>query len=172
LNVTIEIYADVIRRIFAECNRFNEHETGGALIGFYEVAANSDLSITVAGVIDAGPNTHRTAVSLFTDGEYQEKVFRQIEARNPKVEHLGNRHTHHVNNLRTLSAGDCQTYHKRVNSPNHNTDFWYALLVTEKLAESRYQTKHYVLFRNDPNEYEIEPAQIRFTQQPMLTGEG
>lgn len=153
--VTIQIYSGVYEAITKECDRFNTHETGGALIGTYNYDSHTGLVITVSGVIDAGPKAQRTSVSFFKDGEYQEKIFRQIERRHPNIEHLGNWHTHHVNGLETLSKGDCETYHKNVNSKNHNTDFWYALLVTRKTVAGMYLVKHYILYRNDPNEYQI-----------------
>lgn len=166
--VSINIVSKVITLIFDECNRFNDHETGGALIGFYGKNGNT-LVITVAGAIGAGPNARRTATSFFKDGEYQEREFRRIEKSHPSVEHLGNWHTHHMNGYPTLSAGDCTTYHKHVNSPNHNTDFWYALLVTSKLDISRYAMKHFMLYRGNPGEYELESRCVQFIGGEVLS---
>lgn len=164
--VSIQIYSGVYDAIVEECDRFDTHETGGALIGTYRYDPDIGLVITVSGVIDAGPKARRTAVSFFKDGEYQEKIFRQIERRPPDIEHLGNWHTHHVNGYPTLSPGDCTTYHKNVNSSNHNTDFWYALLITQKTVTG-YRARHYVLYRNDPREYEVKSvAQVNHPAHP------
>lgn len=165
--VSLVIHQGVIASIFAECNRFDSHETGGALIGTYQGSTASDFTITVAGVIDAGPQAQRTATSFFKDGDYQERVFRQIERKHPEIEHLGNWHTHHMNGYPTLSPGDRATYHKNVNSKNHNTDFFYAFLVTTKTGAS-YKTRHFILYRGDGNEYEISPTRITMVNRPIL----
>src|SRR5438309_1389187 len=82
--------------IFDECDRFDHDETGGRIIGSVRQAGD-DVVLVVQGVIDAGPRAKRSAVSFFQDGEYQEKIFRQVESSHPEIEHLGNWHTHHVN---------------------------------------------------------------------------
>jgi hypothetical protein len=135
-------------------------ETGGALIGTYRGSPRTGLFINCDGVIDAGPYARRTRTSFFKDGEYQERMFREIENERPEIEHLGNWHTHHVNGYPTLSPGDCATYHKNVNSLNHNTDFFYAFLVIEKLGFKRYKTKHFIVYRGNPSEYEIPATQV------------
>lgn len=167
----VTIYRGVLDSIFAECDKFDTHETGGALIGTYgstsKGGTGQHLAITVSGVIDAGPRARRSAVSFFKDGDYQEKVFRQVEAIHPEIEHLGNWHTHHVNGLETLSNGDCETYNHVVNSPNHNTDFWYALLVTKKL-KSGYAVKHFIFYRNHYRGYELSPDVVKIQDRDAL----
>jgi hypothetical protein len=164
--ILIVIPNAIIDAIFAECDRYDSHETGGALIGTYR-GSRDDLTITVAGVIGAGPNARRSATSFFKDGDYQERRFREIERIHPSIEHLGNWHTHHVNGYPTLSPGDCVTYHKNVNSKNHNTDFWYAFLVTNKTGRC-YSFRHYILYRDDPKEYEIPSEQLAVVDRPIL----
>lgn len=170
--VRISLPRDALESIFDECDRYDHDETGGRLIGTYQKTWRGGLSITVSGVIEPGPGATRSKTSFFQDGDYQEHIFRELEARHPEIEHLGNWHTHHVNGYPTLSGGDQQTYHRIVNHENHNTDFFYALLVTARNAGAqgldRYDVKHFVLFRGQPGEYEIPPSRVQIVDQPVL----
>ena len=100
----------------------------------------------------------RSPTSFFQDGEYQETIFRKIEAEHTEIEHLGNWHTHHVNGLNTLSSGDIETYKRIVNHEKHNTDFFYALLVVSKnqtfYNRERYLMKHFLFKRGESLVYE------------------
>ncbi len=157
--------------IFDECDRYDQDETGGRIVGTY-TAHKDQLTVTVSGVIGPGPNARRTAVSFFQDGEYQEDVFRGLENAHPKIEHLGNWHTHHVNGFPTLSPGDIETYRRTVNHESHNTDFFYALLVVAKNArqrsEERYSIKHYVLKRDDSDVYEVASRNVELTDSRLI----
>jgi integrative and conjugative element protein (TIGR02256 family) len=171
MNPKIIIHRGVLDAIFAECDKFDHAETGGALVGTYRYDTGVNV-ITVSGIIEAGPKAQRTAVSFFKDGEYQERRFREIERQDPRIEHLGNWHTHHVNGLQTLSNGDVTTYQKHVNSPNHNTDFWYAFLVTEKISgfHSRdYVYKNFMLYRGDPAVYVLPEHRLIIVDRPCLS---
>src|SRR5713226_5747036 len=139
--VSISIARGALESIFDECDQYDIDETGGRLIGNYR-QKGAKYEIQVLGVLGPGPNARRSPTSFFQDGEYQERVFRAVERDHPNLEHLGNWHTHHVNGLQTLSGGDRETYHATVNHHNHNTDFFYALLVTRKTPHhhSRYDT--------------------------------
>ena len=140
----VTIPSNILEGIYDECDKYEDAETGGRLLGFL----NDKNIIEVRALIAAGPKARRTRTSLFQDGEYQERVFRGIEKLYPRIMHLGNWHTHHVNGLETLSNGDVKTYSKAVNSPKHAQDFFYALLVTRQtLGIQRYFTKHFVFFR-------------------------
>ena len=130
-NVNLVIPRSALEIVFDECDRYNADETGGRILGTFENRGNF-LTISVTGIIEPGPNAQRTATYFKQDGHYQEQVFRQVEEREPSIEHLGNWHTHHVNGLKHLSGGDIETYRRTVEHQNHNTDFFYALLVTEK----------------------------------------
>ena len=155
VSLTIKIPAAILDGIFRECDRFSDEETGGRLLGFY-TWRGTDLHIDVKALIAAGPNAKRSRVSFFQDGDYQERVFRAVEQKCPQIEHLGNWHTHHVNGLRSLSQGDCQTYQKCVNSPNHNTNFFYALLVTHATQNHlRYGVRHFVFVRHAKDFVEV-----------------
>jgi hypothetical protein len=158
--------------IFDECDQFDDHETGGRILGTYRDEA-SQLHVDVRALIDSGPRAQRSAVSFFQDGDYQENVFRQIEARHPEIEHLGNWHTHHMNGLQHLSSGDLATYQRIVNHANHNTAFFYALLVTTKHRSfrdplDRYAIKHYLFHRKDPKAYEIPARHVEIVSAPIL----
>lgn len=157
--------------VFDECDGFDQDETGGRVIGTFE-QRNGKLDIHITGIIEAGPQARRSAVTFFQDGEFQEKVFRKIEDHHPDIEHLGNWHTHHVNGLDRLSEGDMETYFRTVNHRNHNTSFFYALLVTAKHNSSdplrRYAVNHYVFRRGDDRIYELHRNQVQIVDAPLI----
>lgn len=157
--------------IFDECDGFDQDETGGRIIGTFK-EHGGQLIVHISGIIESGPQAQRTTVSFFQDGKHQERIFRQIELRHPEIEHLGNWHTHHVNGLQTLSGGDIDTYRRTVNHHNHNTSFFYALLVTAKHRTSdalrRYSVKHFVFRRGDERVYEIPPRLVEIVNSPLL----
>ncbi len=161
--------------VFDECDRYDTDETGGRILGTYEKHGDS-LVVTVNGIIEPGPNAARTSTYFKQDGDHQERVFREIEKREPTVEHLGNWHTHHVNGLRHLSGGDIETYRRTVEHRNHNIDVFYALLVTErqprKTGGDRYFYKNYLLRRGDPKVYEIPPSALSLTHDPLVWPSG
>src|SRR5579859_236689 len=165
--VIISMPRNALEAIFDECDRHDIDETGGRIIGMYKKKGR-DYELDVLGVIGPGPNARRTPTSFFQDGEYQERVFRAVEKDHPNLQHLGNWHTHHVNGLQTLSGGDRETYHATVNHHNHNTDFFYALLVTRKTPHHRrrYETKHFLLFRGDDTIRELDESQVHILEQP------
>ncbi|MCH7725093.1 MAG: hypothetical protein IH991_01235 [Planctomycetes bacterium] len=170
-DVRIVIPKAAIQTVFDECDRYERDETGGRVIGVYDVQ-NGVTSLRVTGIIEPGPSAERTPVYLMQDGEYQEQVFRRIETQHPDVEHLGNWHTHHVNGLPHLSDGDLETYGRIVNHRNHNTDFFYALLVVERnrsgTTETRYSTKHYLFRRGDSVVYEVPSKFVEVVDETLM----
>jgi integrative and conjugative element protein (TIGR02256 family) len=168
----VTIHRAALEAIFDECDRYDHDETGGRLLGTFKLGHFQRLSITVSAIIEPGPKASRTPTSFFQDGEYQEQVFRALERQHPEIEHLGNWHTHHVNGYPTLSGGDRETYHRIVDHPKHNTDFFYALLVTARNPKGakggRYAVKHFVLRRGAPGELEIPASQVTIVDQPIL----
>jgi hypothetical protein len=166
----VTIARAALESVFDECDRYDADETGGRLLGTYR-GKGSGFEITVSGVIGPGPNARRSSTSFFQDGNYQEQVFRAVEARHPDVEHLGNWHTHHVNGFPTLSGGDISTYRNVVNHRNHNTDFFYALLVVRKNARGnpRYEVRHYFFRRDDETVYEIPQKEVQVVDLPLLS---
>lgn len=159
--LTVSIPRPILEGIFSECDRFSNEETGGRLLGFY-TWQRTDLHIDVRALIAAGPNARRSRISFFQDGDYQERVFRAVENKHPRIEHLGNWHTHHPNGLGALSQGDIETYTKCVNSPNHNTDFLYALLVTHATPNSPtpYAIRHFVFVRHSYEFVEVPAKDV------------
>ncbi len=170
-DIALEIPRNALEIIFDECDRYDADETGGRVLGTYK-NRDHDLTVSVNGIIEPGPSAQRTATYFKQDGSYQERVFREVEEREPTVEHLGNWHTHHVNGLRHLSGGDIETYRRTVEHKNHNMDFFYALLVTErkpgKSGLQRYLFKNYVLRRGDPEVYEIPSSALTLTDASLV----
>lgn len=166
---SISIAREALESIFDECDKVDVDETGGRLIGTYG-NENGQYEIQVKGVLEPGPKAQRSPTSFFQDGEYQERLFRSIEACHPSIEHLGNWHTHHVNGYPTLSGGDKTTYFNIVNHEKHNTDFFYALLVVSKNrgGNPRYAIKHFLFRRNDQTVYEIPAKHVRLVDTPAL----
>lgn len=165
--VSVTIPSKVLSEIYDECDHYDIDETGGRLIGTYK-QTGAQYDITVSGVLGPGPNATRSRTSFFQDGTYQEQMFRAIEAKHPEIEHLGNWHTHHVNGYPTLSGGDITTYLRTVNHQNHNTDFFYALLVIKKNTKGnpRYNIKHFFFRRDDATAYEIPDSQVQIVDVP------
>jgi hypothetical protein len=159
--VTISFPRKAMEAVFNECDKYDIDETGGRIIGTYQ-KRGKQYDVSVLGIIDPGPNARRSPISFFQDGEYQERVFREVEKDHPNLEHLGNWHTHHVNGLATLSSGDRATYQRIVNHVKHNTDFFYALLVVRKTPHrsQRYEVKHHVIFRNEETIHEIPASRV------------
>ena len=167
--VSLSIPVKTLEAIFDECDRDDVNETGGRIIGTYN-KKGKHYEIDVLGIIDAGPKARRSPTSLFQDGEYQETVFRHVEKQYRDIEHLGSWHTHHVNGLSTLSSGDRATYQKTVNHSKHNTDFFYALLVTRKTpgGTRRYDVRHYIVLRNDDSIHEIPESDVEFLDESRV----
>jgi hypothetical protein len=159
-----------IESIFDECDKYDADETGGRLLGTYR-RQGTHYDIELKGVLEPGPNALRSPTYFMQDGDYQERLFRAIEASHPDIEHLGNWHTHHVNGLSTLSGGDKQTYFRTVNHAQHNTDFFYALLVVSKnrAGNPRYAIKHFIFRRGDDAIYEIPAKDVRLVDAPALS---
>lgn len=170
----IIIHRHALTAIFDECDRYDHDETGGRLVGKFKLDDDGKLRLTLSGVIGPGTRARRSPTSLFQDGAYQERRFRALEQRYPDIEHLGNWHTHHVNGHPTLSHGDIRTYHNIVNSKSHNTDVFYALLVTRKrkdaTGDDRFAVRHYLLARGQSGEHEVPPGRVRIIDAPAIGG--
>ena len=170
-NVHIMLPKAALSVIFDECDLYDHDETGGRIVGTYREHGGK-LTVEVLGIIEPGRNVRRSPVMLFQDGEYQEQAFRNIEEKHPNIEHLGTWHTHHVNGLQTLSGGDITTYTRTVNHHNHNTNFFYALLVVGKRkhkdSSERYSFKHFIFRRGDDHFYEIAQSDVEIVDSPLV----
>ena len=148
------IESSALEDIFVECSRHDADETGGRLLGVHD--ANIARAVLQIG---PGPNARRTPTSFFQDGEWQEKEFRMVERRIRNIQHLGNWHTHHVNGLQTLSAGDVATYERTVNHPSHAINIFVALLVTRRLDFGRYTWRAFLFRRGVPGFSDMEAVE-------------
>ena len=170
-SVEVHIPETALNTVFDECDHHKIDETGGRLVGTYTFDLYKRLVIHVTGVIEPGPQARRAPTSFFQDGKFQTKIFREIEAEHPDVEHLGNWHTHHVNGYPTLSKGDRKTYKRTVNHRKHNTQFFYALLVVNRgdmtNPLNRYNIRHFILPRGDSTIYEIPQEAIKIKDKPL-----
>ena len=170
--IDISICAGALQTVFDECDRYDQHETGGRILGVFESMGKEKLKVKVNGIIESGPNARRSVSSFFQDGDYQAQVFRSVERIHSDVEHLGNWHTHHVNGFPTLSGGDIATYRRIVNHEKHNLEFFYALLVVTRNSGAsgldRYHIRHYILFRGDEAVYEIDPEHVSVIDEPLV----
>jgi len=129
----------VLSYITAELAKNPRVEEGGKYVGYLLAASDSRLkdfdldpeapAMVVTDFLPSGPNAMRTAVELQPDGEYQEKLFRQVEQMDPVIEHVGTWHSHHCNGLRTLSSGDVAGYLRTVNRVEYRLDYFLASLV-------------------------------------------
>jgi hypothetical protein len=128
-------------------------------------------AFVVTDFLPSGPNAVRTAVELQPDGEYQERLFRQLERFDPAVEHLGTWHSHHCNGLQTLSRGDIEGYHRTVNKPAYRLDWFLASLVTRLPGSSRDTgwIDHFLFVRGDQEFYNVTNA-IQTVELPSRFG--
>lgn len=140
----------LIRQIQEECDKHPHVETGGRLLGTV-TAKKSTLDIRVTCLIDAGPNASRSCTSFFQDREYQNRELQRIYRLDPKIEHLGNWHSHHCNGYPELSSGDKETYKKTVNHLHHHLDIFLALLITPGSNGCKYDHK-FSIFRRGVEE--------------------
>ncbi len=69
-------------------------------------------------------------------------------------------------------GGDIETYFRTVNHRNHNTSFFYALLVTSKHHSSdplrRYTARHYIFRRGEERIYELHGRQVEIVDAPLV----
>src|SRR5690349_16952098 len=111
----IIFHAGIFAHMLSAIAKHPGEEEGGKYIGYFfdpgrlsieGLKARRDChAILVTDFLPSGPNAVRTAVEFLPDGEYQEALFRKLEAQDPDIEHLGTWHTHHCNGLKTLSQG-------------------------------------------------------------------
>ncbi|MHA1742587.1 MAG: hypothetical protein ACTSVD_10925 [Candidatus Thorarchaeota archaeon] len=120
-------------------------EEGGVLLGYIrrrsvpyvtpmgrgeDTSLRDSADLVVVDQVVSGLNAQKTAVSLHSDHDSQEYVFRRLEHVEPDIQHLGSWHSDHCNGLDTLNGGDLQSYYAIVNSRNHAHRFYLAILWT------------------------------------------
>src|SRR5262249_44316813 len=84
------------------------------------------------GSISPGPRARCTPTELLPDGEFQDGVFKYLEAQEPALEHLGTWHSHHPNGLPRFSHGDVAHYQSVVADKNYGPDFFVAGLCIDR----------------------------------------
>lgn len=175
----------VLSYITAELVKNLQVEEGGKYVGHLLAGSDSRLhgfgfepdapAMVITDFLPSGPNATRTAVELQPDGEYQEKLFRQIEQFDPEIEHIGTWHSHHCNGLQTLSSGDVAGYLRTVNKSAYRHDYFFASLVIRlpRNPEDQDWIDHYLFVRGDKEYYKINELVRRIdwpTKFGLVTG--
>jgi hypothetical protein len=140
-------------------------------LGFIEGDQES-TRIVLTDFLPGGPNAKRTQVEFLPDGDFHERLFRQAERLDSRVEHLGSWHSHHCNGLGTLSEGDIAGYLKTVNKTQYRQDFFVASLVTRipRSIEERDWLQHFLFARADDQFYRLDDD-LRIVDAPTTFGE-
>jgi hypothetical protein len=138
--VQIVFHAGIFGHMLDEISKHPSEEEGGKYIGHLFEPGRLSIegvdnkkgchTLLITDFLPSGPKAVRTAVEFLPDGEYQEALFRKLEAQDPDIEHLGSWHTHHCNGLRTLSHGDVRGYFRTVNKTAYRPKFFLASLIT------------------------------------------
>jgi hypothetical protein len=132
-------------------------EEGGKYLGFIENESES-AQIVITDFLPGGPKAKRTRVEFLPDGDFQERLFRQAERLDRRVEHLGSWNSHHCNGLGTFSEGDIAGYFKTVNKAHYRPDFFVASLVTRipQSIDERDWLQHFLFVRGDDQFYRLD----------------
>ncbi len=141
-------------------------EEGGKYVGYLlkpgdllweRVGSRAAEAIVIVDFLPSGPNAVRTAVELMPDGPYQEALFREIEQRDPAIEHVGTWHSHHCNGLRMLSDGDISGYRRTVKKAAYRPNFFVASLVKDvpRTAQEAGWIDHFLFVRGGAGYYKI-----------------
>lgn len=172
---------NVPSHILAELSKRRDVEEGGKYVGYLLNASDRRLeglglgdgatAVVITDFLPSGPNATRTAVELQPDGEYQEALFRRLEAVDSAIEHLGTWHSHHCNGLQTLSSGDVAGYLRTVNRREYRPDFFVASLVKRipRDVDEPGWIDHY-LFAKDNDEYYTITESVRLMEYPTIFG--
>lgn len=168
-DLEVEIHRDVAGALLEEIDGLPDVEVGGKLIGYVDdPGAGSPpdaperlegLRIRVVGYLDAGPHVRRTPTYHLPDGPYQEELFRELEAIDPELEHLGSWHSHHPNGMRSLSGGDIECYRRDVNDPRYHPDVFLATLVVDETGLDH--ALHHLFVRGASRYLELASSAVR-----------
>ena len=156
--------------ILEELTKYPHSEEGGKYLGFVENDGGL-TRIMITDFLPGGPQAKRTRVEFLPDGNFQERLFRQAERLDHRVEHLGSWHSHHCNGLETFSDGDIGGYFKTVNKAAYRPDFFLASLVTRipRSIEEQDWLRHFLFARGDDQFYRMD--QLRIVDAPTTFGE-
>ena len=170
-SVTVLMDRRVPAFVLEELAKYPHCEEGGKYLGFVETEGES-TRIVITDFLPGGPNAKRTRVEFMPDGRFQERLFRQAEGLDGRVEHLGSWHSHHCNGLDTFSEGDIAGYFKTVNKREYRPDFFVASLVTRipGSTEERDWLHHFLFARADDRFYRLDD-QLRLVDTPTTFGE-
>ena len=181
-NIQFGMDRRVLSYMTSELTKNPHVEEGGKYIGYLLPTSDSRLeqlgfdasveAIVISDFLPSGPNAKRTSIELQPDGEYQERLFRQIEQIDRDVEHVGTWHSHHCNGLRTLSSGDVRGYLRTVNRPEYRLNYFLASLITRlpRAAGDRDWLNHYLFVRGE-KEYHKVDGLINMVDWPTRFGE-
>lgn len=177
LPVQIALDRRVREYIVAELRKSPNVEEGGKYVGYLLSEDSPRLgavgldparpALVVTDFLPSGPNAVRTAVELQPDGDYQERLFRQLEQLDSEIEHLGTWHSHHCNGLQTLSGGDIDGYHRTVNKRAYRPEYFLASLVTRLPhgTDDAGWIDHFLFVRGE-HEYHRITDSIRIVEWP------
>jgi hypothetical protein len=167
----------VFEYILYELQRYPTSEEGGKYIGYMDFdqrnrGKDRDYHVIITDFLPGGPNAKRTAVEFLPDGEFQERLFRQAERRDSKVEHVGTWHSHHCNGLDRLSSGDIEGYFRTVNKAAYRPNVFVASLVKQFPQHSRDTDwiDHFLFVRSDDYFYKIT-SNVGVTDSPSKFAE-
>ena len=173
---------NVLGYITSDVAKSPDAEEGGKFVGYLLRSHNTELqaigldpetpALVVTDYLPSGPNAVRSAVELLPDGEYQERLFRQIEGLDSDIEHLGSWHSHHCNGLRTLSDGDIRGYFRTVNKTAYRLDWFLVSLVTRLPSDPSDANwiDHYVFVRGE-SEYHLITNKVKVIDSPTRFGQ-
>jgi len=166
-HVEILLSNSVFPHILREMQKHIKTEEGGKYIGYLFgpgelhidgiVGAPQAHAILITDFLPGGPKAIRTAVEFRPDGEYQDRLFRELEANDPAIEHLGTWHSHHCNGLSRLSDGDVDGYFRTLQKPAFRLDFFIASLVKyvpSNVTEPDW-IDHFLFVRGSDNYYDV-----------------
>ncbi len=167
--VSVQVAFDrrVLQNIVVELAKSPSVEEGGKYVGYLLPQDMPELralgldqarpALIVTDFLPSGPNAVRTAVELQPDGDYQERLFRQLEQQDSAIEHLGSWHSHHCNGLQVLSSGDIDGYHRTVNKRAYRPNYFIASLVTRlpRGTNDAGWIDHFLFVRGEDKYYRI-----------------
>src|SRR5260370_24660650 len=172
----------VFGHMLSEINKHVTVEEGGKYIGYlfkpgdYR-SGNCDVdpnahALLITDFLPSGPRAVRTEVEFRPDGEYQERLFREIEKVDSAIEHLGTWHTHHCNGLQELSSGDVEGYLRTVNKAKYRLNFFLASLVKRVPADpSELHWVDHFLFVRGMDRYFALTSRITLADCPTRFGD-